>query len=267
MYLLLILSFIALLAGPLLCNFATRYTTLLKFLDAFVICSIVSLVLFHILPESIYHGGIIAIIAATVGLLGPLVISKIYHESHCQVHRSLISVASLGLFAHAILDGMALASFYPDNVNQTAFLGFAVVLHRLPEGVGIWRVTQSNLGKKAGIYVLAFVMIATIMGFFFGESWLTHSSEKVLTVFEALMAGVLLHVIFHSHHLIQMKPRSGEQINPQSPWSTGAGAFCGFLLVICLSVAPSAHHHDKPTSEFALDPTVKQDIMCEQKTS
>jgi len=271
MYLLLFLSFCALLMGPILCCAARKYSTLLKFVDAFIICSVFSLMAFHVLPESIAHGGLISILAASIGLFGPLLFSKIYNDNSCRVHSSLVSIASLGLISHAILEGMALASFSPNSSHQALFLGFAIVLHRLPEGVGIWRVTQSNLGKKAGILALFIVASATLGGFFFGESWFMHSSERVLMIFESLMAGVLLHIIFHRHHLIQLKPHdhshSRTKIFYNFPLSTKAGAFCGFFLVICLSLSPAANHnHNHLNAEIAINPPLKQDMICNQNS-
>ncbi len=263
MYSLLLLSFCSLLIGPALFGFATRYHTLLRFLDAFVLCSIFSLVVFHILPESVVHGGMMAVSAAALGFIAPIFIGRFIDKGRCNLHHSLISIASIGLIAHAILDGVALASTHSISSHQATFLGLAVVLHRLPEGVGIWRIAQSNLGQKAGILTLAIVMLATSIGFFFGESWLTHSSEQALMTFEALMAGVLLHVVFHRHHLTQLGPHTHTEKEAKSPWSTGAGAFCGFFLVICLSTVPAiGHDHPNTPFEISLAPHQEKDIIC-----
>lgn len=264
MYSLLLLSFCSLLIGPALFGFATRFYTFIRFLDAFVLCSIFSLVVFHILPESIVHGGLMAISAAAIGFIAPIFIGRFIDKGRCNLHHSLISIASIGLIAHAILDGIALASTHSISSHQATFLGLAVVLHRLPEGVGIWRITQSSLGTKAGIFSLAIVMLATSMGFFFGESWITHTSEQALMTFEALMAGVLLHVVFHRHHLTQLAPHSHhEEKTESSPWITGAGAFCGFFLVICLSTVPSIEHgHAHAPYEISLAPHQEKDIIC-----
>jgi zinc transporter ZupT len=264
MYSLLLLSFCSLLIGPALFGFATRFYTFLRFLDAFVLCSIFSLVVFHILPESIAHGGIVAIGAASLGFIAPIFIGRFIDKGRCNLHHSLISIASIGLIAHAILDGIALASTQSISSHQATFLGIAVVLHRLPEGIGIWRITQSSLGAKAGIFTLAIVMLATSLGFFFGESWITHTSEQALITFEALMAGVLMHVVFHRHHLTQLEPNSHSAVKvDDSPWITGAGAFCGFFLVICLSTVPSAKHsHSHTPYEISLAPHQEKDIIC-----
>ncbi len=263
MYSLLFLSFCSLLIGPALFRFATRFHAFLRFLDAFVLCSIFSLVIFHILPESIEHGGLMAVSAAVLGFIAPIFIGRFIDQGRCNLHHSLISIASIGLIAHAILDGVALASTHSISSQQATFLGLAVVLHRLPEGIGIWRITQSSLGQKAGILTLAIVMISTLVGFFFGESWLTHSSEQALMTFEALMAGVLLHVVFHRHHLTKLEPHSHVEKTDNSPWITGAGAFCGFFLVICLSTVPSVdRNHSHAPYEISLAPHQEKDIIC-----
>jgi zinc transporter ZupT len=248
--------------GPVLFGLATKHSVALRFLDTFVLCSIFGLVAFHVLPESIAHGGVFAFVAAAIGLLGPMAFGRFYKKGNCHLHKSLLSVASLGLIAHAILDGMALAGSRPTHTHQDAFLGFAVVLHRLPEGVGIWRVAQSNFGRNIGFASIAIILLSTLTGFFFGESLISYSSEQALMSFEALMAGVLLHVVFHRHHFDNL--HHAHVHRAKSHLSAGAGAFCGLLLVAGLSSVPAIKHTHAETHSVHEDFTSggQEDLIC-----
>ena len=221
-------------------HFAVRRKGALHFIDAFILCSVLGIVLFHVLPESLIHGGLFALIAASFGLLSPTVATRFMRGGDCHIHRSLLSLASVGLLAHAMLDGMALSGANHKESGANFVLAIAVVLHRLPEGVGIWRLVTPRVGKFWALSVLLLVACATSAGFFFGESIFVYSSEQTLAAFEGLMAGVLLHVIFHRHHF---EEHTDSQLLRNRRWaSAGFGALCGVGLVLGLFATDSAEH-------------------------
>ena len=161
--------------------------------DRAVIVCVLFLVIFHVIPESIEQAGLISIAAIVLGALWPLLYKYLSRSKNCHLQRSLLSLASVGVITHTLLDGVALA----DN----AYLGLAVILHRLPEGLGIWRLAQSAFSRNWGYLALGMLMLATACGYFFGSSWLAYASEGFVGLFEGLMAGVLLHVVFHKTHV------------------------------------------------------------------
>lgn len=234
----LFLSMATLFAGPAVLHFAIRRKATIHFIDAFVICSVLGIVLFHVLPESLSHGGNFAILAACVGLFAPIVMGRFIRNGNCHIHHTLLSLASVGLLSHAVLDGMVLS-----GANQ--LLAFAVILHRLPEGMGIWRLMAGSVGKVWALFVLFLLAFSTTAGFYFGESIIVYSDEQTLAVFEGLMAGVLLHVIFHRRHLDEF---DGSKMLPLKTRRVSAslGALCGAALVLALFVtAPIEHSHAK----------------------
>lgn len=190
---LLLLSFMALWGGPCFLMWATLSPKTLRLIDVIVIGSILFLVVFHVVPESIEHAGWLAIFAITLGAVWPLIYKAVSHSHNCQLQRSLLSLASVGVITHTLLDGVA--------ISDDAYLGFAVVLHRLPEGLGIWRVAESAFSKYWGFFALWVMMISTGIGFFFGSYWLAYAPDHLVGFFEGLMAGVLLHVVFHKSHV------------------------------------------------------------------
>lgn len=223
---------------------AVRSKSALRFIDAFVLCSILGIVIFHILPESLHHGGVYSAAAAAFGFFAPVIAGRLLKHGNCHLHHSLLSLASLGLLAHALLDGMALS-------GSSFVLGFAVVLHRLPEGMGIWRLMQGSGTKIWPSIVLGIVAFATIIGFYFGESIVVYSNEQTLAVFEGLMAGVLLHVISHRHHLDEFDVTQAYR-RRLNRISASLGALCGLALVIGLFVTqPNEHSHAIPHTRVA----------------
>lgn len=239
---LLLLSFATLFVGPLMLQLAVRNKETIRFIDAFVLCSILGIVIFHILPESLHHGGFFAVAAAAIGFFGPVIAGRFLKRGNCHLHHSLLSLASLGLLAHAVLDGMALYTASYDYTGANFVLGLAVILHRLPEGMGIWRLMHTS-SKVWPSLALALVAITTAIGFYFGESIVVYSDEQTLALFEGLMAGVLLHVIFHRHHLDELDVAQAYRRNI-SRFATSLGALCGVALVIGLFMTqPNEHSH------------------------
>jgi hypothetical protein len=233
---LLILSFVTLLLGPIVLQVAARSKSTIRFIDAFVLCSVFGIVIFHILPESLHHAGVYAALTAAFGFFAPVIAGRFLKNGNCHLHHSLLSLASVGLLAHALLDGMALS-------GSSFVLGFAVVLHRLPEGMGIWRLMRGSSCKIWPSIALALVAITTTVGFFFGESIIVHANEQTLALFEGLMAGVLLHVIFHRHHLDELDVTKAYR-RKIDRISSSLGALCGLALVIGLFVTqPNEHSH------------------------
>ncbi len=243
MYILLILSFCSLFAGPILLQLATKKNFSLKFLDAFVLFSVVGLISFHVLPESYEEVGLLALLFALVGFLGPILYEKAQKEKDCRVHKSLVSVAFLGLIAHSALDGFALFnSGSLKHATGKIMLGLAVVLHRIPEGVAIWRFTMKQGNKNFAIATVLTVTGATLAGFFFGSQFISHASEDVLMLFQALMAGALLHIIFH-HEGHEAHKHKSCFLHPQK--SSVFGAILGILVVAGITLLePVFHEHE-----------------------
>lgn len=76
----LLASCIALLIGPLFYRYFSSGSGLQKGLDGFIFVSLGGLVLIHILPELLEHGGLLAIVFVVLGLWGPTASERLFHR-------------------------------------------------------------------------------------------------------------------------------------------------------------------------------------------
>ena len=74
-------------------------------------------------------------------------------------------------------------------------LAAAVVLHRLPVGIAIWRVVRPRYGPGAALWVLAIIIGATSVGTFGAGVARPLLTGPPLAIFQAFVAGALLHVL------------------------------------------------------------------------
>ena len=235
MYTLLILSFCSLFSGPILLQLALKKNFSLKFLDAFVLFSVVGLIVLHILPESYKEIGFLSLLLAIIGLLVPILYEKAQKKKNYYMDKSLLSVAFCGLIAHSALDGFAL--FNSGSLNHATgkmMLGLAVVLHRIPEGVAIWRFTMKQGDKNFALITILIVIASTLIGFFFGKKFIFYASENILMIFQALMAGILLHIIFHNNNEKKHKKKLYNFFYWQK--SSIFGALLAVILVIGITI-------------------------------
>ncbi len=192
----LIVSLGALVVGPAVAATLGRAPRARAGLEGFVVVSVVGLVFVHILPHSVELGGWWALVAAAFGVVIPMAMHRGLHghgrEAGHEVSAALV-LALNALAIHAFLDGFSLTGWKLDDPGATALVA-AVILHRLPAGMAIWWVAQPRVGGPATLGVLLLVCLATWAGFSLIPGGLGAASEQGLGLFQALMAGSLLHV-------------------------------------------------------------------------
>ncbi len=189
----LILSLTLLLAGPLLLWLARSQRALLALLDGFTLFAVGGLVCLDIIPHATEQGGWLAIPLALAGLLVPTVFERLRSRGAARAHAFALLLGMVGVGAHALVDGMALAG------GGESSLALAVILHRLPVGIAAWWLIRPVYGRRAGWGVLVGIAVATALGFFAGESLQERAGSQALGLFAALVAGSLLHVLLHVH--------------------------------------------------------------------
>jgi hypothetical protein len=77
-------------------------------------------------------------------------------------------------------------------------LWLAVVLHRLPEGAALWWLMRP-LGERGARVALALVAAATTLGFLLGGAAAPDLGTAGAALFQAFVAGVMLHVLGHAY--------------------------------------------------------------------
>ena len=213
---LLALSLLALALGPLLLRFVRPQGRTTRLIDAFSGVTIAGLVLLHVVPDAVNAAGWPAATGVALGLAIPL----FAHRFSPTVERLSPVMAALGLAAlagHGVLDGVALstAALEPQ-------LAAAVVLHRLPMGLGMWWLGVSLIGRRAATIVLLTEAGATVLGFAAGEGVSTLLEGPALHCLQAFMAGMVLHVVAgHGAHDRSAHPRcdhDGPHPEPAPPW-------------------------------------------------
>lgn len=200
---LLAISFLALALGPIVVWLARRHAWSSVVLDAFCLVTISGFALLHLLPECAEQAGWLVLPLALAGFLLPTLAERTLHASHAGTRRTVIVLALLGMAAHTTLDGFFLTDGpHHDDGHQHhthEVTAWAIILHRIPVGIGIWWIVPRTLGTLAAVLVTIVVVGGTLFGYFLGANVLTETSQRGLALLQALLAGSLLHVVFHAH--------------------------------------------------------------------
>jgi uncharacterized membrane protein YraQ (UPF0718 family) len=150
----------------------------------------------------------------------------------------VLAVAAVGV--HAFMDGAALGGTALGREGDGSMLALAVILHRLPEGLVIWWLLQPSRGSWLAAAALGLVAVGTAAGFFFGTSVLSATAARGLFLFQALVAGSLLHVVLHRPHPIVRAHQADRRHT-----AAGVGAIAGALLLVLLLRAHPSHDFER----------------------
>ncbi len=199
----LILSIAALFVGPALHRITKRRSIAREVMEAVVIIGVGVLVMLHILPHCFEVVGWSAIGVMLLGLLGPTVCERGMGKLDLDAHAAVIAIVILGVAVHAVLDGAALAlpsgtleDTNPEHAKHAEALSMAVVLHRVLVGLIVWRLL-SHAPRRA-LLTLGLLGSCTLIGYLLGGYVMGELSSHPVSLFEALVAGSLLHVVVHN---------------------------------------------------------------------
>jgi uncharacterized protein len=235
---LLILSILALLAGPAIYASARGRDAMLSLLDGLIFVSVSGLVLLLILPESFETGGWAVLVFAVAGVFGPTFLEGLSRQLARRTHVLALILGLAGLALHATIDGTALSH---DHLAAGSALPAAVVLHRFPVGLAIWWLLRPAFGFPAAAAVLGLIAAATLVGFNAGPHLTAGLSGQGVAWFQALVAGMLLHVVFHQPHL-RSSGCDCREVARFSGWYEGVGALLGVGLTAILLGEGISHH-------------------------
>jgi uncharacterized protein len=240
---LLLISIGVLAAAPLLYLLARVTQPTLALLDGFVFVVIGGLVLIHIIPESVQVAGWWALLALFAGLMGPGYLEKGLHRAAAKAHTFALLLALAGLAFHGFLDGVALLDG-GDAHGSRNLLAVAVVLHRIPVGLTILWLLIPRYGWRWAAGALGAIAVATLAGYAMGGAFISDSTRQGLSIFQALVAGSLLHVVIHSPDHIVCEHEAGR-------WNINSGMGAVLAVVVLYYLGESALHHGSHAGEHA----------------
>ncbi|MEL4390415.1 metal transporter [Shewanella xiamenensis] len=243
----LLASCLALLIGPLFYRYFASGSGLQKGLDGFIFVSLGGLVLIHILPELLEHGGLLAIVFVVLGLWGPTASERLFHRYSEITHNFALFLGISGLLLHTITDGSAMV--LAQNEGNSILLALGVILHRLPVGFAIWWILKPHLGARWTLVIFAAIMLFTSIGYFASEQLLSHMSIDKTVYLQAFVTGSILHVVLHQPHGQQETDKQG-----QYEYQAGIGSLLGIALLMMLLLMDSGGHehahHDHSTEQL-----------------
>jgi hypothetical protein len=186
----LVASVLALCAAPMLHRVARWSPPAMRALGIGIAAATVLLVVVEILPECALEIGNVAFVAALAGLALSIAVERRVARTAARVTPWLVALA---LGAHALTDGLAIAG--GDDHHGHA-MGLAVVMHRLPVGLALWWMLRPR-SRGVAVAALAIVGLGTVLGYGLGEAIAPVVDTAVVWLFQAFVAGVLLHVVLH----------------------------------------------------------------------
>ncbi|MGE0160228.1 MAG: hypothetical protein AB7T31_12530 [Gemmatimonadales bacterium] len=198
----LIAALAATAGGPLLYRLLHERPGLTRYVDRFVYVAVPLLVALEILPLSWERRSVIPLLAVGAGLLLPTWIGSASQALRRGTEAVALAVVLTGLLLHSFFDGAGLATVPAAGATGApsgAAFGLAVVTHRWIEGLVVWWIVRPDRGVKAAVLAVGGVLLTTTFGFALGRELLSGGSagQGTTELYQALVAGSLLHVIFH----------------------------------------------------------------------
>lgn len=193
----LILSLLALTAGPFLHAWLKRGGPVALAFDRVLVLALVLVVALLLVPETLAGLGPVALGLILAGYLVPGVLEWAIKGAARLFHLASLLLALAGLTIHAMLDGAGLTA---SSHAGTESLALAIVLHRFGVGLIIWLMVTPAYGRRAAWGVLALVALATVLGFRASELVLPLAGEESFMVIQALIIGAITHSLVHRGH-------------------------------------------------------------------
>jgi ZIP family zinc transporter/zinc and cadmium transporter len=201
---------------------------------------LLALVFFELIPESLHLLGSTAplYIVTGFGLLHFFEHTIVGHlhfgeETHTDVmvSRTASLSAFSGLFIHAFFDGITISAGMQYNFVIGLLVFFAILLHKLPEGVTIASIMiAANQPRKTALLASALIGVATMLGIV-AVFLVADVSASAVGIAFAFSAGAATYV--GASDLIPEINRSGNRITPLIVFG---GMLLFYLSQVCLGM-------------------------------
>ncbi len=193
----LLLSILALFAGPLLYQWLRKGGLVARTVETAVVAVLVLVVVFLLVPDTYGELGLLSLALILAGYLIPGLLEIAVRRAAHAFHIMSLLLALVGLIAHAMLDGAGLAT---GGGQAGATLGMAIVLHRFGMGLVLWFMVQPVFGKRWAVAVLLLVAVATVAGYWLSEPLLSLDDGGIVHFIEPLIIGTIIHSLVHRGH-------------------------------------------------------------------
>lgn len=176
---------------------ADRWKAYSKRSDTWLPWLITALALVDVARLSQSHSIAIPALSALAGWAVPGALEQAWRRHSSDVHRLALLLAMAGLLAHGFADGALIRA----DSDPYHLLPMAIALHSLPVGVAIWWLIRPQMGRRLAVFAIGSVCLSMLAGFVSGASLHDHAGEGLWVLFEAFVAGSLIHVAFGKPHL------------------------------------------------------------------
>jgi len=191
----LIAAIAAPVVGPLLYGILHGRPRAARILDRFVYVLVPLLVAWQIVPEAWEQRSPRPLAAVGIGVLLPAWIERASHALAERTDAAALVVGLSGLLIHSLLEGAALAPL--ESLPTAAPFALALTLHRVAEGLVVWWLLRPRYGTGAAMAGVGLLLGATGTGFAIGLEWLAGAEAGWVGLYQAFVAGSLVHVVFH----------------------------------------------------------------------
>ena len=181
---------LALVVGPLFSALGARIRPAQALMDGFALALVAGLCVVFVLPHTLEALGLTGLALAGLGVALPALGHRVLRAGSWS-----LTVIAAALLAHVVLDGAVLRIR-----GEDAALAWAVVTHRLPVGFAVVIAAQASGAAKRVTWALTLALVAaTLVGFIFAPVLPAILPASAGAALEAVVAGVLLHVVIQPH--------------------------------------------------------------------
>jgi hypothetical protein len=186
------IAILILFAGVLLAKSEAKTPKTMAVIRGIAQGLVATLVIGHVLPESVEAIGPAAIVLAVIGALAPLILGDKLSST------GGVTMVVAGLSLHALLDGAVLALAVTSGDSQP--ITVAVIAHRLPLALVLATWLQQSWGDRGPWLGAIALSVATVAGVLLGSGMELIASAGPWLI--APVGGMLLHVLFHSRKCV-----------------------------------------------------------------
>jgi zinc transporter ZupT len=234
-------SLIVLGIGPLLVRSSNSHLRFRAFLYGFTLIVVSGVCLVILLPQAYQRADLLALGAFFLGVGLPVLLEKSLSKK-LHIDPLVLFFIFLGIGLHGLLDGATLNHASSKHQSYESLpLVLAIILHNFPVGLFVWWSLRRHFHWAFPLSILLFIAIMTILGYVGWSTWLSpYISPQHIAIFEALVAGSLLHVVFHEIE----NDENDENDEKQSPlfWKISGGLLgIFFLSVLYLFMGQHVH--------------------------